>query len=618
MSCFVTAASTGVLPSDGFNTVHYKKDPGPDVATEKIAPIKLLTDNCYCFNTVIGLSFSVPDSLSFANVYISIPSMSTLKHNNTVDGRTFKPLKASGHLLPPTGLGNINFLVAPENYLSEVKAFTQGIQKNIEENVLRPNLNKLANSIYNQETASENVKLIFGTVLGLLDDSFTSDNGSINILVSSIKEDPRYQAQGHYVESPELSSYYQAYIFLSRVAFGGSGFKESEYPYENIIFSANTLDEIKQILIENNDFHNIYDNIVCFYANIIGDADSSLLSDFIDKDETIDEALIAKDCQEKGIPKINKKTGPYATILSAPYTLHQKVISDYASSHTLGEDSIEKIYKEFGVEKIFLGDQGANQEALLPLLIKGDLGSKDTYYTSYLRALTSISREEDLSADTVNSIAATVTQLAEQTVISKMPNIVLRSARKASYKKLTFQKKDLPVLKSATKALKRFGFIIKSFDSDSAVKVQEKIDLWEKWSSQLEAGAGDLVVDIKKDSPGYEFVNPKRSPVALAPVSYIKKGRASDLEKGGVFCWATFPLKVNTLDGLTQRYNVFGELLIKGNKMISTKDFKKIVKSPAIKEWLLSKDREEILSFKYKDIDLMLKLPLFFHDVNSY
>jgi len=334
-----------------------------------------------------------------------------------------------------TQLSKGEAVLLTNSYLFEtMKGVAQQNQIAVEQTLLMPLLTQTLQEFV-ARTDDPQVRRLFGVPLLLLTDTPGVElPEAVSRQAEQIKVNAMFRPRGHYTDSPTLGRYFQAMQYLAKATIDVAIQKQA-FPFpEEMLFPFETAQGVVKLFTDPANKKPIYhwSLVHDFYSGVNGRADFPTFTDLpaLEKSGTLGKAEIEQWAGQHGLPRINPERGLGIQPLGERYALHEEVIDRVKQEFIRDDTPREEISRVLAFEKLLEGCRVGDRSIKgIDEAISGETG--DTYYLAALKAISVGAREWQNSAVRRNFYAASLTSLAEQTVLMTKTAILVRKSAAA-------------------------------------------------------------------------------------------------------------------------------------------------------------------------------------------
>lgn len=351
------------------------------------------------------------------------------------DIKFLRPLHnfAADYYISKTSSGQDVYIGA--NFLFQImKLRSQSLMEKYESEVMLPLLIRTLENLSDTDL-NEQARIFVSVARKLIDPgSKTAPELSEHVdrIVTEFVNSPINTPRGHYTKSPQLKNYFLGMQFLTRAVFdvqiNRQWYQEKMY----LVFPFDAWKSLYSCLNQpaNRTALNDIINVSAFYDRINGPSDMPNLSGIVKNAIATDKQAVLKYAGANNLPRINRDSGVGIQIIGERFTLTQAVIDDLSQNFLANDPNVnrKKAFSVLRLRNVIYGRTRAKigvtgvQERIVRTR-----NMEPVYYQSALESVFGL-KGQVKGKLFINSVGASLTALAEQTILTTKETILTPKA----------------------------------------------------------------------------------------------------------------------------------------------------------------------------------------------
>ena len=199
-------------------------------------------------------------------------------------------------------------LFLPVSYVvPSIKLAHQEVLMGLEAEILLPLLKDTVAGLYGK-AKGVGAKELLGAVLKIID-PLKEVTAAAEARAKRVQADKLSKPVGHYEDSEELKTYFQAMTLMMKATFNVDLHPQYSQSLNAYKFDFDVTGELVSLLRQNRELYENWKDIYYFYYVFTGEPDLPTLVDLVDSSESVSKESVRRIAKDMGLPKINQEMG---------------------------------------------------------------------------------------------------------------------------------------------------------------------------------------------------------------------------------------------------------------------------------------------------------------------
>ncbi|OGC07286.1 hypothetical protein A2526_04865 [candidate division WOR-1 bacterium RIFOXYD2_FULL_36_8] len=323
-------------------------------------------------------------------------------------------------------------LFLPVSYVvPSIKLAHQEVLMGLEAEILLPLLKDTVAGLYGK-AKGVGAKELLGAVLKIID-PLKEVTAAAEARAKRVQADKLSKPVGHYEDSEELKTYFQAMTLMMKATFNVDLHPQYSQSLNAYKFDFDVTGELVSLLRQNRELYENWKDIYYFYYVFTGEPDLPTLVDLVDSSESVSKESVRRIAKDMGLPKINQEMGLGVQGMGERFTVIGKTMDDLKRTLTEAEGmDIDEVYNRVKMHTTIHGHSKrlTGREVVVNGLLDriSDSKNRKTYADRMLYGVMQILKDRPRALwgmRGLNHVAVSVTHLREFTVLgSKVPEFM--------------------------------------------------------------------------------------------------------------------------------------------------------------------------------------------------